>query len=68
MISLHSLAEGTLVTGLEVALVHSPRPAEGHGQPQQQDRGHPTEEDQRPRKLTTDNQMSNSFIAQPNVS
>lgn len=38
---MHSLAEGTLVTGLEVALVHSPGPTEAHGQPEHQDRRHP---------------------------
>lgn len=38
---LHLLAEGTLVTGLEVAPVHSPCPTEAHSQPQQQDRRHP---------------------------
>ena len=43
---LHLLAEGTLVTGLEVALVHSPCPTEAHGQPEQQDRRHPAEEKQ----------------------
>lgn len=38
---LHSLAEGTLITGLKVALVHSPRPTEVHSQPEHQDRRHP---------------------------
>lgn len=40
----HSLAESTLVAGLEVAPVHSPGPAEAHGQPEQQDGPHPAEE------------------------
>lgn len=40
----HSLAESTLVAGLEVALVHSPGSTEAHGQPEQQDRPHPAEE------------------------
>lgn len=36
----HSLAESTLFTGLEVAPVHSPCPSEAQGQAEQQDRRH----------------------------
>lgn len=39
---MHSLAEGTLVTGLEVAPVYSPCPTEAHSQPENQDKGHST--------------------------
>lgn len=39
---LHSLAEATLIAGLEVAPVDSPRLTEVHSQPEHQDRRHPT--------------------------
>lgn len=38
----HLLAEGTLITGLEVAFVHSPRPSEAQGQPKHHNRCHST--------------------------
>lgn len=43
---LHSLAEGTLFAGLEVAPVHSPCPTEAQGQPEHQDRRHAAEKNQ----------------------
>lgn len=37
----NSLAESTLLTGLEIAFVHSPSPAEAQSQPDYQERRHP---------------------------
>lgn len=48
---MHSLAERTLVTALEVAPVYSPGPTEAHSQPEHQDMGHTTKKSRRKPKL-----------------